>query len=295
MTEAPPPGAAPLLPSSRPAPRALLADDEPVLAAALVAELSLAWPELSIVRQVSNGRDAIDGVFTDRPDIVFLDVRMPGASGLDVAQAIAEDWPDPAEGGAIAPLVVFVTAYGEFALDAFELAAVDYLLKPISARRLARTVDRLKAQLAARVIGGDDAALAGTDDIADLARRMRALLSAVEAPVEALPEPLTLIRAGVGDAVVLIPIDEVVLFEAADKYVVVRTVGREALIRESLRDLLPRLDAARFVRIHRGTIVNLQYVEAAKRSESSKLRLELRGVDTRPIVSRIYEHLFKAM
>ncbi|MEZ5729355.1 MAG: LytTR family DNA-binding domain-containing protein [Burkholderiaceae bacterium] len=258
-------------------PSALIADDEPLLAAALADELANCWPELEVIATVHDGQAATAQALELAPDIVFLDVRMPGATGLEVAEAIAEDWPDRRA----APLIVFVTAYGEFALEAFERAAVDYLLKPVDGKRLARSVERLRARLDAR------GAPMAIDTLAEQLGRLMA-------PERAAPA-LDVIRAGVGDTVHLVPVDEVVLFEAADKYVVVHAGDRQLLIRESLRDLLPRLDSRRFAQIHRGAIVNMARVRAAVRGENGRLRLELDGCDARPVVSRLYAHLFRPM
>lgn len=289
--------------------RALIAEDEPLLAQALQAELSDAWPALSILANVADGRTAIDRLLALRPDIAFLDIRMPGATGLEVAQEVAEEWGDTTADPL--PLFVFVTAFGEFAVDAFELAAVDFLLKPVKAARVAQTVQRLQARLAqlpGRSSRGDsrvDAdgpaflpARGHPDPLARLAAELGMLLNAAAGAGQATlaaPEPLRMIRAGVGDTVRLIPIDEVLLLEAADKYVVVHTASRQDLIRESLRDLLPRLDSRRFVQIHRSSIVNIDQVESAVRSETGKLSLRLRGSEQRPVVSRLYRHLFQAM
>ncbi len=290
--------------------RALIAEDEPLLAQALQAELTDAWPTLNIVASVADGRTAIDRLLTLRPDIAFLDIRMPGATGLEVAQEVAEEWGDPTTDPL--PLFVFVTAYGEFAVDAFELAAVDFLLKPVKAARVAQTVQRLQARLApaqdrssrrdSPVDEGSTPPARGQpdqpDQLARLAAELGLLLHAASGAgqaANAAPEPLRMIRAGVGDTVRLIPIDEVLLLEAADKYVVVHTASRQDLIRESLRDLLPRLDSRQFVQIHRSSIVNIDQVESAVRSETGKLSLRLRGSEQRPVVSRLYRHLFQAM
>lgn len=271
-----------------PAPTALVADDEPTLVQALIAELAECWPELEIVATAGDGKRAIELVFEHRPQIAFLDIRMPGANGLEVAQAIAEDWPETSPGSTAAapPLIVFVTAHGEFALDAFERAAVDYVLKPVSASRLALTVDRLKAR-----VGSADG-FASPDQLG--AQLIELLNAGLPAPAQCA-NLLQSIRASVGEAVRLFAIDDVVLFEASDKYVVVHSKGEQALIRESLRDLRQRLNPGDFVQIHRSAIVNLRYVHAAVRGDDDRLRLELVGTDRRPVVSRMYAHLFKPM
>lgn len=269
------------------APTALIADDEPRLAHALAAELRRLWPELEVIAIVANGEQALAIALQHHPDVVFLDIRMPAMDGLDAAGAILEDWPDDAGG---LPLIVFVTAFDEFAVRAFDRAAVDYVLKPASAERLTRTVERLKARLIQA---------APTPDFEPLAAQLRDVLSGMASrglsSKSVAPEALSRIRAGVGDTVKMIALEDVVMFEATDKYVNVVTTGGEALIRESLRELMPRLDPRQFVQIHRGRIVNLDFVESAQRLENGKLQLQLRGRPERPTVSRLYQHLFRAM
>lgn len=262
--------------------RAIVADDEPLLLQALQSELGAVWPELQIVATASNGEQAIQVVHEHKPQIVFLDITMPKGTGLDVAQTIAEDWPDETT----LPLIVFVTAHNEFALEAFDAAAADYVLKPINQKRLKVTVDRLKQRL-------------GTTGSVDLLNdQMYKLLSQLgeKQPDSQKTELLRTIRASIGNAVHMIPIQDVVLLESADKYVIVYTKSSvEALIREPLRTLITQLDSDRFVQISRGAIVNLDHVRAAKRTEGNKLELELSGCDRAPKVSRIYRHLFQAM
>jgi DNA-binding LytR/AlgR family response regulator len=271
---------------------ALIAEDEPLLARALQDELAVLWPELEIVAVASNGLQAQRDLLAHVPDIAFLDVRMPGASGIEVAQAIAEDWPD----GTQPPLLVFVTAYEQFAVAAFSHAAVDYVLKPVERLRLHQTVQRLKQRLAERSSGL--AEFEAGFEMERLAARMRQLLlgELATGPAPAAPrEPLRVIRAGVGDTVRMIRLAEVVYLQATDKYVNVAAIDGEALIREPLRDLLPRLDAAQFAQVHRSTVVNLDFVQSASRDESGKLWLKLRGRDERLAVSRLHAHLFKPM
>lgn len=270
-----------------PRPTALIAEDEPLLAEALKAELTGLWPELEIVAVVGNGRLALEASLALEPDVAFLDIRMPSLSGIEVAQALVEDW----QGRRPPPLPVFVTAYDQFAVDAFQHAAIDYLLKPVETARLALTVTRLRDRLAERGVGRR---LADAAPLDELAARLRVLLSLD--PGSAQPEPaLRIIRAGVGETVRLIPVDQVVYLQAADKYVNVVTADGEALIRESLRELLPRLDADRFVQIHRSTVVNLDHVRAAVRDDSGRVLLDLNGRPERLLVSRLYSPLFKAM
>ncbi|MEZ5653067.1 MAG: LytTR family DNA-binding domain-containing protein [Burkholderiaceae bacterium] len=277
-------------------PTALIADDEPLLARSLARMLSVQWPELELLPSASNGPAALAALREPGADIAFLDIRMPGASGLEVARILAEDWDDDDRDP---PLVVFATAYDEHALEAFEAAAVDYLVKPVTETRLERCIERLKARLQTRTTENRRG-----DAIDALARQVHAMLvheGAGGAPGgetgarEPRAAPLRAIQASVGNRVQMIPIGSVRMFEAADKYVVVHHAGGEALIREPLRELLPKLDPARFAQIHRGSIVNLDHVQAAEREENGRLRLIVDGLQSRPIVSRLYGHLFKPM
>ena len=265
------------------APTALIAEDEPLLAAALHAELASAWPELRVVASVGDGSAAVAEALAHLPDVLFFDVRMPGQSGLEAAASIADEWPASRP----FPALVFVTAYDEYALQAFDAQAIDYVLKPVQPARLRRTVDRLRDVLAARSQGGDglDATLA----------QLRRLMASAQPPAGATAEPLKVIQAGAGSAIRMVPIDDVVVFEAADKYVRVLTAEHEHLIRTPLRELLPRLDASLFWQVHRGTVVRATAIESVVRDESGKLHLLLRGRPERLPVSRLYAHLFKAM
>ena len=268
---------------------ALIAEDEPLLAANLQAELAQRWPQLTIVASVGHGAAAVEQALALRPDVVFLDIRMPGMTGLEAAQALAEDWPD----GSPLPLIVFVTAYDQYALQAFEQAAVDYVLKPVKGDRLAQTCARVQAALRAR---GEPSPPAPAALEATLAQ-LRHLLAApgLAAAASAAPQLLSVIQASVGTAIHMVPVAEVLYFEAADKYVRVITAEREYLIRTSLRELLPQLDAQRFWQIHRGTVVRADAITTAVRDESGKVHLSLHGHKDKLVASRLYAHLFKAM
>jgi DNA-binding LytR/AlgR family response regulator len=280
-------------------PRALIAEDESLLAATLGSELATLWPELDVVAVVGDGQRAVEAALALRPEVCFLDIRMPEMSGLEAAQALAEDWPDD---GTPFPLVVFVTAYDQYALQAFERAAFDYVLKPVEPARLALTCTRLRGALAARASaagnGAHDAvATMGAADAAGLAsavEQLRTLLAASGMAAAPL-EPLRVIQAGIGNAIHMVPIDDVVYFEAADKYIRVLTAAHEYLIRVALRELLPRLDAARFWQIHRGTVVHADSVVSAERDDSGRVTLRLQGRPEKLVVSRLHAHRFKAM
>jgi DNA-binding LytR/AlgR family response regulator len=271
-------------------PTALIAEDEPLLAANLQAELARLWPELRIIANVGHGAAAVEHALALKPDVVFLDIRMPGMTGLEAAQALTEDWP---EGGA-PPLIVFVTAYDQYALQAFDRAAVDYVLKPVRADRLAQTCARVQAALKARAETSAPAALDAT------LAQLRQLLAAPGLDAGAhgggvAAQRLGVIQASVGAAIHMVPVAEVLYFEAADKYVRVITAEREYLIRTSLRELLPQLDTQRFWQVHRGTVVRADAIATALRDESGKVHLTLRGSKDKLVASRLYAHLFKAM
>jgi len=255
---------------------ALIAEDEPILAATLAAALQRQWPGLTIVAACANGIEALAQAAALRPQVLFLDIKMPGKTGLEVAEDLADAWAGPAP----FPQVVFVTAYDEYAVQAFEREAADYVLKPVSDERLARTVARLRQRL-------QDTPSAGLEL---LASQLRAL----GVPV-APAQRLSVIRAAVGNQVRMVPVSEVVYFEAADKYVNVVTADSEVLIRMSLRELLPQLDEQLFWQVHRGTIVNSACVLSALREEGGKLSLALRGRPENLRVSPLYAHLFRQM
>lgn len=266
------------MPPARPV-RALIAEDEPILAAILAQSLQRLWPGLEIVGTAPNGLAAVAQALELRPDLLFLDIKMPGQTGLEAAEELAERW----DGAQPFPEVVFVTAYDDYALKAFEQAAADYVLKPVSDERLRRTVDRLRQRLGGGAPGQDGG-------MAALVEQMRALL-----PQAAAPERLSVIRAAVGNVVRMIPVQDVVYFQALDKYVNVATADSEALIRLPLKDLLSQLDPALFCQVSRSAIVNMKQVASASRDEMGKLTLALHGRSDRLKVSPLFAHLFRQM
>jgi DNA-binding LytR/AlgR family response regulator len=278
------------------APRCLIAEDEPLLAEGLRAELAALWPELQVVAMVGDGQRAVEQALALQPELCFLDIRMPGCTGLEAAQALAEDWPEASAqtpGSAPFPLLVFVTAYDDYALQAFEAQAVDYLLKPVERPRLAACVARLQARLADRHAA---TAAPASETLQAAVAQLRSLLGAAPGAGAGSTAPrLEVIQAQVGNLVHLVPVAEVLYFEAADKYVRVVTAEREHLVRASLKELLPQLDAALFWQVHRGTVVQARAVTTAKREESGKVTLTLRGRPEKLTVSRLYAHLFKGM
>ncbi|PKB24014.1 LytR/AlgR family response regulator transcription factor [Janthinobacterium sp. 64] len=273
-------------------PRALIAEDEPILAAALAHALQRLWPELDIVATCPNGVEALRQGLALQPDILFLDIKMPGKTGLEAAEELAEQWPD----GIAFPHIVFVTAYDEYALAAFEHAAADYVLKPVNDARLGKTVERLQQRLGDSGNGtatATPAAAAATAGSAsdDNMVRLLAQLQAMTAPAPRLH----MIRAAVGNSVRMIALADVVYFEALDKYINVVCQDSEALIRTSLKELLPQLDPQQFWQIHRSTIVNASAIATAVRDEAGKLSLTLRQHPAQLRVSPLYAHLFRQM
>jgi len=262
---------------------ALIAEDEPLLAQALQAELAKAWPQLKVLGIVGDGVSAVTQSLALKPDVLFLDIRMPGQSGLDAAAELADEWPQDQP----FPALVFVTAFDQYAVQAFETQAVDYVLKPVQHDRMCKTIAKLQDVLSRRVKGNpsiDDATLG----------QLRNLLGAMQ-PADAAQAPLKLIQVSVGSSIRMVPIDEVTYFEAADKYIRVLTPEHEYLIRTPLKELLPQLDAQRFWQVHRGTVVRADAIDSVTRDEAGKLHLALRGRKEKVPVSRLYAHLFKAM
>jgi DNA-binding LytR/AlgR family response regulator len=263
-------------------PTALIAEDEPLLAQALQAELQRAWPGLQVLATVGDGAAAVHAALERKPDVLFFDIRMPGQGGLEAAAELADAWPADAP----FPALVFVTAYDQYAVQAFEAQAVDYVLKPVQSARLRKTVEKVRQVLAGRA--------AGAQDLEATLGQLRHLLRAADAPPS--PQPLLkVIQASVGSTIRMVPVDDVLYFEAADKYVRVVSADGEVLIRTPLKELLPQLDAQSFWQVHRGTVVRAAAIESVQRDDAGKLHLVLRGHKERLAVSRLYAHLFKAM
>ncbi|APW43588.1 LytR/AlgR family response regulator transcription factor [Rhodoferax saidenbachensis] len=273
------------------APSALIAEDEPLLAAALQAELARAWPELRIAATVGDGASAVQQALALQPEVLFFDIRMPGMTGLEAAAALADQWPTEERPF---PALVFVTAYDQYAVQAFEAQAMDYLLKPVQPARLAKTVAKLQLALAQPA----QAAINLEANFEATLGQLRGLLArgldggALAGPAAA---PLQHIQANVGTSIRMVPLAEVVYLEAADKYVRVLTAAHEYLIRTPLKELLPQLDAQTFWQIHRGTVVHSACIHSVERDEAGKLSLKLRGRPETLPVSRLYAHRFKAM
>jgi DNA-binding LytR/AlgR family response regulator len=248
--------------------RILVAEDEAPQRAALIDLLAELWPEASLVAACADGREAVEAFSREAPEVVFLDIRMPGLSGLEVAQAV----------GGRAHLV-FVTAYDEHALRAFDAGAIDYLLKPVRRDRLAETVARLRRRVRLQPVDAD-ALLARLRD--ELGRPPRA-------------ETLKWVTASVGDTVKLYPVEEILFFQAQDKYTRVVTTGDDAVIRKSLRELLQVLDPDVFWQVHRSVIVRASAIEAVRKDELGKHWLTLRGRQEALPVSAAFHARFRGM
>ena len=284
---------------------ALIAEDEPLLARALAAELKRAWPELDLLPAVGDGASAVAQALALQPDVLFFDIRMPGMSGLEAASALAEDWPTD---GKPFPQLVFVTAYDQYAVEAFDRQAVDYVLKPVRADRLAQTVARIQQRLAQRTPATVASESSAADSVAPppgfTNEQWRTLQAAValsaHAPLaSAAAQRLSMLQVSVssreGSAIRMLAITDVLYFEAADKYVRVLTADAEYLIRTPIKDLLPQLDPQVFWQVHRSTVVQANAIERVTRDESGKQFLTLRGRADKLVVSRLYSHLFKAL
>lgn len=256
---------------------ALIAEDEPLLAQALQAELARAWPALRVLAVVGDGASAVREALAQRPQVLFFDIRMPGLGGLEAAADLADAWDSEATPF---PALVFVTAYDQYAVQAFERQAVDYLLKPVTPERLRQTVARVQHMLAQHA-PNDDAVM----------ERLRGLLAAKPSS----EAPLRFLQVGVGTEIRMVPVDDILCLDAADKYVRVLTAEHEYLVRTPLKDLLPRLDPELFWQVHRGTVVRATAIAAVTRDEAGKQRLRLHGCSERPVLSRLYAHRFKAM
>ncbi|MBL0142394.1 MAG: response regulator transcription factor [Betaproteobacteria bacterium] len=246
---------------------AVIADDEPLLRAQLRARLGKLWPELAIVHEMENGRDVEQVIAQHAPRVFFLDIHMPGVNGLEAARVIGKR-----------AHVVFVTAFDQHAVEAFEQGAVDYVLKPFNEERLASTVERLHERLSGAPAG-----------IEDLVEKLAARLGPRGV------ETLRWIKASVGQSVRLIPVEEVLFFQSDDKYTRVVTADSEALIRKPIKELLGELDAEKFWQVHRATIVNVDAIASVRRGLKDQAEIALKGRRETLLVSRNFTHLFKQM
>jgi DNA-binding LytR/AlgR family response regulator len=261
---------------------ALLADDEPHLLSYLEEQLAGAWPELKVIGRAPNGVEALRLIDELAPDVVFLDIQMPGLNGLQLASRLSA--------GMSAPHVVFTTAHEQYALQAFDSAAFDYLLKPVRLERLQRTVARLKETLAQQAPPASSAP--------DSAAQLAAMLRQLGVPVPGTPSPaapLQWIRAAQGQETRLIAVDEVIYFQSNDKYTSVFIADGEHLIRTPLRQLREQLDERQFWQIHRGVIVAARHVAGTRTDFRGRLLVKLKGRQEELVVSRNYAELFRQM
>jgi len=257
-------------------PTALIADDEAPLRTFLRRRLAECWPALRILGEAENGQEALEMIATLQPDVAFLDIRMPLLSGLEVASRLT------------LPLhVVFVTAYDEHAIQAFDSAAVDYLLKPVGLERLNKTVDRLKTLLAAGAVDS-------LDTLAPAISQLLARLPEGFSELRGKPAYLQRVQASTNDGIVMVSVDRVDFFQAADKYTLVVTREKEWIIRKSLKELESALDPELFWRVHRNAIVRLAAIERAVHDERGGMVLHLLGQKQPLGVGRNYLHRFKA-
>ncbi len=250
-------------------PTVLIAEDEPLMRERLLDMLAQAWPEARVVLVAENGNDAWDGFLEHEPDVAFLDIRMPGLSGLEVAERI----------GGMAQ-VVFVTAFDQYAVDAFDAGAVDYLLKPVQRERLDRALARLQAKLA-QPPAADGAAMG------ELLRHLKTALPGMR------QERTKWIKASVGRQVRVIDVDEVLFFQSDTRYTRIVLRDYEALVRTPLKDLLGTLDPDRFWQIHRATVVNVNAIAAAERIDAERMQVLVKGSEEKLAVSRTFVHLFR--
>ena len=282
------------------APRAVLADDERLMRDQLRARLAEVWPELQIVAEAKNGLEAVELVQQHRPDIVFLDIRMPGLTGVEAARQIAQlPASEPLEGETadeadddrdLVPEIVFITAYDQYAVEAFEQGVADYVLKPAERDRLQLTVERIQKRLAARLsVDGSADAPAGPH-LQQLLHQLSAKLNPGGAP-----QYLQWIQATVGQAIQMIPVDEVLFFISDEKYTRVQTAQVEALIRKPIKELVDEVDPRLFWQIHRSTLVAVKSIAGVTRDFRGRQIVAVKGHPEKLEVSRSYTGLFKGM
>ena len=272
----------PLAESNAPV-RAVLADDERLMREQLRARLAEVWPALIVVAEARNGQEAVDLVAKHRPELVFLDIRMPGLTGVDAARQIAQM--ELAEHEHL-PEIVFITAYDQYAVEAFEQGVADYVLKPADRDRLAITVRRIQQRLARR----DTAEAELTPPLQQLLHRLAAQVNP-----QAAPRYLEWIQASVGSGVQMIAVVEVLFFISDEKYTRVQTASVEALIRKPIKELVDEMDPALFWQIHRSTLVNVKAIAGIQRDFRGRQIVSVKGHGEKLEVSRSYGHLFKGM
>jgi len=271
--------------------RALIADDERLMREQLRARLAEVWPELEIVAEAKNGLEAVELTEAHKPDLVFLDIRMPGMTGVEAARAIAQlpTHDDAGADGWRGCEIVFITAYDQYAIEAFEQGVVDYVLKPAERERLTVTVERLRKRLAQR---GETS----NGEPGEAPPAMQLLLQKLAARMDPGKSPqLRWIQATVGQNIQMIPVEDVLFFISDEKYTRVQTATLEALIRKPIKELLEELDAEVFWQIHRSTLVNTRFIAGVSRDLRGRQLVSVRGHPEKLEVSRSYAGLFKGM
>lgn len=249
----------------------LVAEDEPLMRDRLLGQLERCWPQAEIVKVTENGNDAWDGFLEFEPKVVFLDIRMPGMSGIEVAKKIGK-----------AAHIVFITAYDQYAIEAFDAGAVDYLLKPVQEQRLEKTIERLKEKLHAV-----------PSDLSSLLSGLQQSLQNSASAAVSKPEKMKWIKATVGKQIKLIDVDEVLFFQSDTKYTRVVLADYEALIRTALKDLIDGLDSEKFWQVHRSTVVNTKAILAAERLDAERMQILIKGSHEKLLVSRNFTYLFR--
>ena len=268
--------------------RALIADDERLLREQLRARLAEVWPELEIVAEAKNGAEAVQLTEAQHPDLVFLDIRMPGMSGVEAARAIAQlPTDDDTADGWRGCEIVFITAYDQYAIEAFEQGVVDYVLKPAERERLMLTVARIRKRLAQR--DADDSAAPAPANMQLLLQTLAARMDPAKAP------RLRWIQASVGQSIQMIPVEDVLFFISDEKYTRVQTASLEALIRKPIKELIDELDANLFWQVHRSTLVNTKFIAGVSRDLRGRQLVSIKGHAQKLEVSRSFAGLFKGM
>jgi len=272
--------------------RAVLADDERLMREQLRARLAEVWPALELVAEAKHGAEAVELVEQHRPDVVFLDIRMPGMTGVEAAKQIAQM--DVGDDGWL-PEIVFITAYDQYAVEAFEQGAADYVLKPAERDRLQRTVERITKRLAARRAADDTGSAPAASSAALDGPPIQQLLHRLAAGGSAQPQYLKWIQATVGQGIQMIPVEDVLFFISDEKYTRVQTLQVEALIRKPIKELVDELDPQRFWQIHRSTLVAVNAIGSITRDFRGRQIVAVKGHSQKLEVSRSYAHLFKGM
>ena len=269
-------------------PRAVIADDERLMREQLRTRLHQVWPDLEIVAEAKNGLEAVQAVSVHQPDVIFLDIRMPGLTGVEAAKEIAQlELSDDA----LLPEMVFITAYDQYAIDAFEQGVIDYVLKPAEPERLRLTAERLKARLKQRANGLND-----PEDNSGVTHSVQQLLHVLSAQVSGRPaQYLSWLQASVGQTIQMVAVEDVLYCESDEKYTRVQTAKQEFLIRKPIKELVEELDPAIFWQIHRSTLVNVKAIAGVTRDERGRQEVLLKGRSEKLPVSRSAAQLFRSM